>query len=202
MGVQDGGLKKVTLSGLSIIGSWRAADSLETFSTSCSEWNIEEMFKNKYIKLRKTCKDAVNAKELEKKLEFRSTSVVAWLSIFRHFSRLHWQFSPHVIFPLRHLHCLLPQRPLQAHWGTEITVMNCVLMQTLIQIEIVHNVYLSLTPIAFAFLETLRPFSALSGRHSSSSFSPSLEDIRSKTSMAAFTDALAVVLRLPLGFRW
>lgn len=160
------------------------------------------MFKNKYIKLRKTCKDAVNAKELEKKLEFRSTSVVAWLSIFRHFSRLHWQFSPHVIFPLRHLHCLLPQRPLQAHWGTEITVMNCVLMQTLIQIEIVHNVYLSLTPIAFAFLETLRPFSALSGRHSSSSFSPSLEDIRSKTSMVVFTDALAVVLRLPLGFRW
>lgn len=80
-------------------------------------------FKNKYIKLPKTCKDAVNAKELEKKLEFTSTSVVAWLSIFRHFSRLHWQFSPHVIFPLRHLHCLLPQRPLQAHWGTEITVM-------------------------------------------------------------------------------
>lgn len=38
------------------------------------------------------------------------------LSMFRHFSWSHWQFSPHVIFPFRHLHCLLTQRPLHEHW--------------------------------------------------------------------------------------
>lgn len=45
----------------------------------------------------------------------KPTSAGTWLSIFRHFSWSHWQFSPHVIFPLRHLHCLLLQRPLHAH---------------------------------------------------------------------------------------
>lgn len=63
-----------------------------------------------------------------------------------------------------------------------------------------------LTPVALGFLETLRPFSGFTGRHSSSSsssfsFSSSLGDISSSMLMVAFCGALAVVKRLTLGFR-
>lgn len=60
-----------------------------------------------------------------------------------------------------------------------------------------------LTPVAFVFFDTRRPFSGFSGRHSSSSssLSFSLGDISSSMSMAVTCAAFAVVKRFPLGFR-
>lgn len=59
-----------------------------------------------------------------------------------------------------------------------------------------------LTPVAFAFFDTRRPFSGFSGRHSSSSssLSTSLGDMSSSMLMVVFCGALAVVKRFPLGF--
>lgn len=65
-----------------------------------------------------------------------------------------------------------------------------------------HKGVCELTPVALGFLDTLRPFSGFSGRHSSStSSSSSLGDISSPMSMVVFCGALAVVKRLPLGFK-
>lgn len=58
-----------------------------------------------------------------------------------------------------------------------------------------------LTPVAFVFFDTLRPFSGFSGRHSSSSsLSSSLGDISSSMLMLELCGALAVVKRFPFGF--
>lgn len=65
-----------------------------------------------------------------------------------------------------------------------------------------NKVVFELTPVALGFLDTLRPFSGFSGRHSSStSSSSSLGDISSSMSMVVFCGAFAVVKRLPLGFK-
>lgn len=40
VGVQDGGLKNVALSGLTDVGSWRDIESLETLSVWLTSWNV------------------------------------------------------------------------------------------------------------------------------------------------------------------
>lgn len=182
------------------------------------------------------------------------TSAGIWLSIFRHFSWSHWQFSPHVIFPLRHLHCLLMQRPLQAHWRGERLVWpqpsrngtddangdrsslwdftgvmadpsdteepalqlshgsqyNPAVSSShlptggrsrstkkadksccLFILPVYDHKMDQLTPNAFVFFDTLRPFSGFSGRHSSSSssLSFSLGEISSSMLMVAICGA-------------
>lgn len=126
--------------------------------------------------------------------------------MFRHFSWSHWQFSPHASFPLRHLHCLLTQRPLHAHWKKKKKEHVASIIFPCNHKEFTGLTRPSpdptLTPTAFVFFEVLRHFSGFSGRHSSSSWScsSSLGDISSSMLMAAVSGALAVVKRFALGF--